>query len=549
MASYLARTARAAATHSAVRTLAPATTTAAATAANATAAKSANATIPAISSVVGRALSMRADLGSASSYDPKPFPSLTVSGAAPLEANGVFAESQVAYLDPHQDDLDELKVALEAANLGVVAHFYMDPELQGLLAGVDWDHIVVADSLVMGDAAVRQAEAGVSAIAVLGVDFMTESVRAIMDARGFEHIPVYRVAPQEIGCSLASSAEALAYQAWLQTAAKKDNSLHVVYINTSLLTKAQAQATVPTITCTSGNVVQTILQAFSQIPDLTVFYGPDTYMGENLRVLFKTVSEMPNEQIKALHPAHDQASVRSLLDRLEVFQQGMCVVHHMFGDSVVDDLQTHYPDALLTAHLEVPGGMFELANEAAVQGRGVVGSTANILNFIITRTKEAVAAGNEDKLQFVLGTEAGMVTPIVKSVQKELMGQDAVKVEIIFPVASEAVHVTGESVEEGLSIVPGVSGGEGCSAAGGCATCPFMKMNTLDGLIDVANAVSEPGEMDNSKLLESLLPQRRGMKVNGVLASTLGSQPILHMRHLMTTGKISDELINDVYSR
>eukprot|EP00618_Florenciella_parvula_P029156 CAMPEP_0119477438 /NCGR_PEP_ID=MMETSP1344-20130328/7572_1 /TAXON_ID=236787 /ORGANISM="Florenciella parvula, Strain CCMP2471" /LENGTH=36 /DNA_ID= /DNA_START= /DNA_END= /DNA_ORIENTATION= len=29
-----------------------------------------------------------------------------------------------------------------------------------------------------------------------------QSVRAIMDARGFEHIPVYRVAPQEIGCSL-----------------------------------------------------------------------------------------------------------------------------------------------------------------------------------------------------------------------------------------------------------------------------------------------------------------------------------------------------------
>lgn len=477
----------------------------------------------------------------------KPFPSLTVKGKAPLEANGVFAESQVAYLDPHQNDLDDLKTALEAANLGVVAHFYMDPELQGLLAAVDWEHIVVADSLVMGDAAVRQAEAGASAIAVLGVDFMTESVRAIMDSRGFGHIPVYRVAPQEIGCSLASSAEAVAYQAWLQTAAKKDNSLHVVYINTSLLTKAQAQATVPTITCTSGNVVQTILQAFAQIPELTVFYGPDTYMGENLRVLFKTVSEMPDEQIRALHPEHNQATVRSLLDRLEVFQQGMCVVHHMFGDSDVEEVERHYPDALLTAHLEVPGGMFELANAAAVEGRGVVGSTANILNFIITRTKDAVAAGDAAKLQFVLGTEAGMVTPIVKSVQKELAGQDAVEVEIIFPVASEAVHATGEDVEGGLSIVPGVSGGEGCSAAGGCATCPFMKMNTLDGLIDVAQAVAETEK--NTALLESLLPQRRGLKVNGVLASELGSQPIIHMRHLMTTGKISDELISDVQAR
>jgi quinolinate synthase len=49
-------------------------------------------------------------------------------------------------------------------------------------------------------------------------------------------------------------------------------SLHVVYINTSLVTKAQAQEIVPTITCTSSNVLQTILTAYDQIPGLTVWY-------------------------------------------------------------------------------------------------------------------------------------------------------------------------------------------------------------------------------------------------------------------------------------
>jgi hypothetical protein len=48
-------------------------------------------------------------------------------------------------------------------------------------------------------------------------------------------------------------------------AAATPNSLHVVYINTSLLTKATANELVPTITCTSSNVVQTILQAFAQV--------------------------------------------------------------------------------------------------------------------------------------------------------------------------------------------------------------------------------------------------------------------------------------------
>jgi len=41
--------------------------------------------------------------------------------------------------------------------------------------------------------------------------------------------------------------------------------LQVVYINTSLKTKALAHHEVPTITCTSSNVVQTVLTAFAQV--------------------------------------------------------------------------------------------------------------------------------------------------------------------------------------------------------------------------------------------------------------------------------------------
>jgi len=36
-------------------------------------------------------------------------------------------------------------------------------------------------------------------------------------------------------------------------------------------------------------------------------------------------------------------------------------------------------------------------------------------------------------------------------------------------------------------------GGEGCSTAGGCATCPFMKMNDLDALMDVAANADQSG--------------------------------------------------------
>ena len=72
------------------------------------------------------------------------------------------------------------------------------------------------------------------------------------------------MAEADIGCSLAEAAEAPAYANYLAAAAAEDApALHVVYINTSLRTKALAHAAVPTITCTSSNVVATVLQVRS----------------------------------------------------------------------------------------------------------------------------------------------------------------------------------------------------------------------------------------------------------------------------------------------
>ncbi len=63
-------------------------------------------------------------------------------------------------------------------------------------------------------------------------------------------------------------------------------ALHIVYINTGLKTKASSASVVPTIACTSSNVLHTMLQARAQRRpgELRVCYGPNTYMGENLIV-------------------------------------------------------------------------------------------------------------------------------------------------------------------------------------------------------------------------------------------------------------------------
>ena len=474
------------------------------------------------------------------------FPSLRITADA-LVPQGAFAEAQAAFLKPDAELVARLTALLREKNAGIVAHFYMDPELQGVLSACDWPHIHVSDSLAMADRAIAMAEQGVRSIAVLGVDFMSENVRAMLDASGHADVPVYRVATDPIGCSLAEAAEADAYGAYLMDASETPRSLHVVYINTSLITKAKAHSIVPTITCTSSNVVRTVLQAAAQVPDIHIWFGPDTYMGDNLVHMFESLGEMPDEQIRELHPAHDQASVRALVPRFHYFEQGTCIVHHMFGREVVELVREHYPDVFVTAHLEVPGEMFALGLEAQRHGDGVVGSTSNILAFVLGKVDEAIARGNQTNLRFILGTEAGMITPIVRQVQAKLRdhaseGGGDLSAEIIFPVASEAIA---QDAESGLGVVPGVAGGEGCSTAGGCATCPYMKMNSLHALLGLLERVG----VESSSNLVPFEPRKYVQQIRGRTAADLGGEPILHMRAFQQSGELPESLVDDVLSR
>ena len=87
-------------------------------------------------------------------------------------------------------------------------------------------------------------------------------------------------------------------------------------------------------------------------------------MGGNLAELFTMMSTWSDEDVAAVHPAHTQATIKDLLPRLRYFQDGTCMVHHMFGGDVCDAVRKYYGDAYQTAHFEVPGEMFKLAMEA-----------------------------------------------------------------------------------------------------------------------------------------------------------------------------------------
>lgn len=101
-----------------------------------------------------------------------------------------YSVLQARFLVPNEVKIQELVNLLEEKKIGIVAHFYMDPEVQGVLTAAQklWPHIHISDSLVMADSAVKMAKSGCKFITVLGVDFMSENVRAILDQAGFPEV-------------------------------------------------------------------------------------------------------------------------------------------------------------------------------------------------------------------------------------------------------------------------------------------------------------------------------------------------------------------------
>ena len=56
------------------------------------------------------------------------------------------------------------------------------------------------------------------------------------------------------------------------------------------------------------------------MPDLHVWYGPDSYMGANIAELFQQMTKMTDDEIAEIHPEHNRDSIKSLLPRLHYYQ-------------------------------------------------------------------------------------------------------------------------------------------------------------------------------------------------------------------------------------
>ena len=123
-----------------------------------------------------------------------PFPSLLITADA-ITAQGPFAEAQAEYLEPDVAAVDALVAELSSKNIGIVAHFYMDPQVQGVLmaAKAKYPHVFISDSLVM----VRNGNRGSPRHVTLS-SFASHTCACVRNSAKrfpFHHVPAIKQGP------------------------------------------------------------------------------------------------------------------------------------------------------------------------------------------------------------------------------------------------------------------------------------------------------------------------------------------------------------------
>lgn len=275
--------------------------------------------------------------------------------------------------------IDKLKKEMNAV---VLAHYYQIGDIQEVA-----DYI--GDSLGLSRQA---AESEADVIVFCGVHFMAETAKILSPDKTV-------ILPDlEAGCSLAESMPVDEYKKFLE---QYPDRIVVNYVNSTAAIKALTDYCV-----TSSNAVELV----ASLPKgKTIVFGPDKFLGDWV------IQETGRDDI--------------------VLWEGTCMVHEIFSEQAIVELQQKHPEAKTLVHPECPKNIRDLAD--------TIGSTSKLLG----------AVKDDPEGTFIVTTEAGILFS---------MQQHAPKAKLIPAPAF-------------------VKGNEKGSCTS-CNDCPHMKRNTLQKL-------------------------------------------------------------------
>lgn len=235
----------------------------------------------------------------------------------------LLTEAPITPEDP-LDLMDEIESLKKERDAAILAHFYVDGEIQDI---ADF----TGDSLKLARDATRVSN---STIVFAGVHFMGESAK-IMNPEKRVLIP-----DMLAGCSLADSCPPQQLSAFQQQLREQGRRFHTVaYINTSAAVKSLSDWIV-----TSGNAREII----DRVPaDVEILFVPDQHLGRYLQ---------------------------EVTGRRMILWPGSCMVHEVFSIQDLIRIRRSNPGSRVLAHPECPQNILELAD--------IVGGTERMRQFV-----------------------------------------------------------------------------------------------------------------------------------------------------------------------
>jgi len=257
-------------------------------------------------------------------------PNLLETGSVPAPS---YSESERTKLR------HRIKQLLQERNAVLVAHYYVDSEIQDLAEETGG---TVADSLEMARFGSNHPA---STLVVAGVRFMGETAK-ILNPEKTVIMPTLQAE-----CSLDISAPIDKFSRFCD---ENPERTVVVYANTSAAVKARADWVV-----TSSNAVAIIDHLHDR--GQKILWGPDKHLGQYIQQ--QTGADM-------------------------LIWDGACVVHEAFKAETLVNLRTNYPEAAVLVHPESPMGVVAQAD--------VVGSTSRLIKAVteLPNTQFIVATDN-----------------------------------------------------------------------------------------------------------------------------------------------------------
>jgi quinolinate synthase len=257
-----------------------------------------------------------------------------------------------------------IKQALLEKNATLVAHYYVNPDLQILAEETGG---IVSDSLEM---ARFGQNCDAETIVVAGVKFMGETAKILSPEKKV------LVLDNQATCSLDLSCPIDDFSVFCD--ANPDHVV-VVYANTSAEVKARADWVV-----TSGSALKIVKKLHQE--GKKILWAPDKHLG---------------------HYVQTQTGANMLL------WDGACVVHEAFKADGLERVMQHHPNAAVLVHPESPKEVIALAD--------VVGSTTQLIEAVATRPEQTFIVATDNGIFHKMRE----VAPGKKLIEAPTMGEGA----------------------------------------------------------------------------------------------------------------------------